>query len=434
MATNFIGVARVAERAPRAKKTNSAGSSGFISGWLTLNNFSRDSLWTVKQFIERRAGVSVTFIPSRNVVALQPVRSFFFVTVVPLSMYYNCPSFSRAYVRPLVPSLSLCLRPRYFFLLSLSVFLSFFFLFFFFLIFGNQSGRCGLSAVKLSKSIGRFRRPGPTSVSARNPLKYTGPFLLTPWARELKRDSFARLRAQRGGRGKMEDIVEWKTIRSNREILIKLRRYTFFRRVPSLSLSLSLCMRGFTERVSPCLGSPIRESRELCIRITVPRSSRCNFVCVQLDIFKGAGSFSCFFLFFRFSFSFVLGRDNSFSSWNNFRSVRSLGTSGTFHLWKRRMEIKSKRKINILLSRNCLTIYYTLYSKLQNRLQTYLLCEAISRLWNFQRKYLRVVRWCSFDREIIQISFVELNRTHHCVNANKEKRRNECIFSRLLRD
>ena len=307
MATNFIGVARVAERALRAKKTNSAGSSGFISGWLTLNNFSRDSLWTVKQFIERRAGVSVTFIPSRNVVALQPVRSFFFVTVVPLSMYYNCPSFSRAYVRPLVPSLSLCLRPRYFFLLSLSVFLSFFFFFFFFLIFGNQSGRCGLSAVKLSKSIGRFRRPGPTSVSARNPLKYTGPFLLTPWARELKRDSFARLRAQRGGRGKMEDIVEWKTIRSNREILIKLRRYTFFRRVPSPSLSLFLSLslsvwegsqREFLRVWGPLSGNLANCAFALPFHVRVGVIS---FVCNSI-FSKERVRFLVFFFFFVFLF------------------------------------------------------------------------------------------------------------------------------------
>ena len=97
---------------------------------------------------------------------------------------------------------------------SFFVLLFFFPLFFFFLIFGNQpvrSARCVGS--KIVEIDGAFRDDrGPTSVSARNPLKYTGPFLFTPCTRIETGDSLARVR-RRGEQKKKKrkkDIVERK--------------------------------------------------------------------------------------------------------------------------------------------------------------------------------------------------------------------------------
>lgn len=131
-----------------------------------------------QQFIERDIGVSVTFISRCNVFVLQLVaRSF-----LP-ARRCNCPSPPRMHIPFRFASLPL----------------RSFFLFLFFLFSLTSPVRAVCRRTKLSKSIERFRRPGPTSVSARNPLKYTGPFLLTPYTRELKRDSSAGRDGKKGG-------------------------------------------------------------------------------------------------------------------------------------------------------------------------------------------------------------------------------------------
>lgn len=108
---------------------------------------------------------------------------------------------------------------------------------------------------KIVEIDGAFRDDrGPTSVSARNPLKYTGPFLFTPYTRIETGDSLV---AAGGGREsekkkKKKKRHRRKTIHSDYEILIKLLRLFFFQRFGWMCAHLFLPW-GFREKISSYL-------------------------------------------------------------------------------------------------------------------------------------------------------------------------------------
>lgn len=98
-------------------------------------------------------------------------------------------------------------------------------------------------------------------VRARNPLKYTGPFLFTPYTRIETGDSLAwveeggrvgKKKKERGGK-KREKIVERKTIHTGYEILIKLLRLYFFRRFGWIGARTYFFRGGFREKISSYL-------------------------------------------------------------------------------------------------------------------------------------------------------------------------------------